>query len=271
MRLRLLWVAAMCAAAGCLRSSEPTPTLTLATTTSTQDSGLLDVLVPMFRDRMGITVKIVAVGTGQALELGRRGDADVLLVHDPVSEERFMAEGHGSQRRPVMFNDFVLVGPEQDPAGVRGETSIGRAFAALQRTGSPFVSRGDESGTHQKEKQVWKQANVEPRGDWYIRAGAGMGQVLRMASEKQAYTLTDRGTFLAQGKALGLVILSQGDPLLKNQYSVLLLNPEKHPAIHQQAARQLADFLISAETQRAIAEFGRDRFGEPLFFPNAAQ
>jgi tungstate transport system substrate-binding protein len=225
----------------------------------------------MFRDRTGIPVKIVAVGTGQALELGRRGDADVLLVHDPEAEERFLAEGHGSERRPIMYNDFVLVGPEQDPAGVRGETSISRAFAALQRTGSPFVSRGDESGTHQKEKRVWKQANLEPRGDWYIRAGAGMGQVLRMASEKLAYTLTDRGTFLAQGKALGLMILSQGDPMLKNQYSVLLLNPEIHPAVHHQAARQFADFLASVEAQRAIAEFGRDRFGEPLFFPNAAQ
>jgi tungstate transport system substrate-binding protein len=264
-RYSLPWLcAAAVVAAGCAR---PAPSVTLATTTSTQDSGLLDVLVPLFRAQSGIEVKVVAVGTGQALELGRRGDADVLLVHDPAAEERFVDEGFGIDRRPVMANDFVLVGPAADPADVRGRASAAEAFARIARAEAPFVSRGDESGTHAREKAVWRQAGVEPNGDWYVRAGAGMGQVLRMASEKRAYTLADRGTFLAQRQGLDLVILYEGDPLLKNQYSVILVNPEKHPHARGEAARKFADFLLAPDTRKVIADFGKERFGEPLFFP----
>jgi tungstate transport system substrate-binding protein len=194
--LGAMGLAAVLACGGCGRA--PAPAITLATTTSTQDSGLLDALLPRFRQETGIEVKVVAVGTGQALQLGRRGDADVLLVHDPAGEEQFMAEGFGSERRPVMHNDFVLVGPPADPAGVKGQASAAAAFARIARARAPFVSRGDESGTHQKEKAVWRAAGIEPGGDWYVRAGGGMGQVLRMATEKRAYTLSDRGTFLAQ-------------------------------------------------------------------------
>jgi tungstate transport system substrate-binding protein len=251
------------ASAGC---SRPVPSLTLATTTSTQDSGLLDVLVPMFREQTGIEVKVVAVGTGQALELGRRGDADVLLVHDPAAEERFVKEGYGVDRRPVMYNDFVLVGPPTDPAGVKGRDTAAEAFARIARKRSPFVSRGDQSGTHVKEKAIWKTAGIQPRGDWYIEAGAGMGQVLRMAHEKSAYTLTDRATFLAQRQGLELAILCEGDPSLVNQYSVIRVNPDRHPHIQTEAARKFADFLLAPATRKTIAAFGKDRYGQGLFF-----
>jgi tungstate transport system substrate-binding protein len=250
---------------GCSRSA--TPSITLATTTSLQDSGLLDVLVPKFLAQSGIEVKVVAVGTGQALELARRGDADVLSVHDPAEEEKFMAEGHGLERRPIMYNDFVLVGPPSDPAGVKGRASIVEAFTRIAQTGSRFVSRGDESGTHAREKAVWRLATVDPKGDWYIRAGAGMGHVLRLANEKRAYTLSDRGTYLALRQGLDLAVLTEGDPLLINQYSVIVVNSAKHPHVKPQAARQFADFLLSPKTQQTIAAFGVDRHGQPLFFP----
>jgi tungstate transport system substrate-binding protein len=223
----------------------------------------------MFEKQTGIEVNVVAVGTGQALQLGRRGDADVLLAHDPASEKKFMDEGYGVLRREVMHNDFVLVGPKADPAKVQGEKSVAQAFARIERL-SPFISRGDESGTHQKEKQIWRQAKIEPQGDWYVRAAAGMGQVLRMADEKQAYTLSDRATFLAQRRGLDLTILFQGDPLLINRYSVIVVNPAPHPHVQHEAARRFADFLLSAEIQKAIADFGIDRYGQPLFFVNAA-
>jgi tungstate transport system substrate-binding protein len=260
---------ALLAAAGC--RSEPAPTLTLATTTSTQDSGLLDVLVPRFRRQTGIEVKVVAVGTGQALELSRRGDADVLLAHDPAAEAQFVAAGFGLGRRPVMWNDFVLVGPPADPAGVKGQASAAAAFARIAGARAAFVSRADESGTHAREKAVWRRARVEPQGDWYLRAGAGMAQVLRVTSEKRAYALTDRGTFLAQRRGLDLAVLLEGDPLLVNQYSVILVSPAKHAHVRQDSARLFADFLLAAETQKVIADFGKDRFGEPLFFPGEAR
>ncbi len=258
---------ALLVAAGC--SGRAAPTLNLATTTSTQDSGLLDVLVPRFREQSGIEVKVVAVGTGQALELGRREDADVLLVHDPAAEQRFVAEGHGVGRRQVMCNDFVLVGPPADPAGVNGQVSAAEAFRRIAEKEAPFVSRGDESGTHVKERAVWQKAGVEPKGGWYVRAGAGMGQVLRMASEKRAYTLSDRGTFLALRGGLELAVLAEGDPLLVNQYSVIRVNPEKHPHVRKEAAEKFADFLLAPETQRLIADFGKNRYGQPLFFPGS--
>jgi tungstate transport system substrate-binding protein len=260
-----LFAAAALLIVGCSPASPP-QTVTLATTTSTQDSGLLDALVPLFRKQAGVEVKVVAVGTGQALELGRRGDADVLLVHDPDGEKRFVDEGFGVGRRPVMYNDFVLVGPPADPAGVKGLNSAAEAFTKIAQAKAPFVSRGDESGTHVKEKAVWRKAGVEPAGDWYVRAGAGMGQVLRMAGEKRAYTLSDRGTFLAQRQGLDLDVLSEGDPLLVNPYSVILVNPEKHPHVRREAAEKFADFLLAPETQKVIADFGKDRYGQPLFF-----
>ena len=265
MRPLLPLFAAALLTAGCSPTSPP-QTATLATTTSTQDSGLLDALVPLFRKQTGVEVKVVAVGTGQALELGRRGDADVLLVHDPDGEKRFVDEGFGVGRRPVMYNDFVLVGPPADPAGVKGLNSAAEAFTRIARAQSPFVSRGDESGTHVKEKAVWRKAGVEPAGDWYVRAGAGMGQVLRMAGEKRAYTLSDRGTFLAQRMALNMAVLCEGDPLLVNPYSVILVNPEKHPHVRREAAEKFADFLLAPETQKVIADFGKDRYGQSLFF-----
>jgi tungstate transport system substrate-binding protein len=251
--------------AGCTASSPTHGTLTLATTTSTQDSGLLDVLVPLFREKTGIEVKVVAVGSGQALQLGRRGDADVILAHSPEDEERFMAEGFGESRRAVMHNDFVLVGPPSDPASIRGSTSISEAFRAIAEGRSPFVSRGDDSGTHRKELEVWREAGVEPAGNWYVRAGAGMGQVLRMADQERAYTLGDRATYLAQRGTLDLVIMSEGDPLLKNRYHVLVISPERHAGVHVSEARRFAQFLRSGEARRAISTFGIDRHGEPLF------
>lgn len=251
---------------GCHRGSPPPRLLTLATTTSTQDSGLLDVLIPQFQGRTGIKVKVVAVGSGQALELGRRGDADVLLSHAPAAEAKFMEEGWGTDRRPVMYNDFVLVGPRSDPASLATQKSIAEAFRRIADQQAGFISRGDESGTHQKEREVWKRIGREPQGEWYVRAGAGMAQVLRMAHEKKAHTLTDRGTFLALRREIDLVILSEGDPLLKNRYSVILVSPAKHTHVRADEAKEFAEFLTSPSTKRTIGEFGVEKFGQPLFF-----
>ncbi len=252
--------------AGCTQSPETSKTLTLATTTSTRDSGLLDVLVPMFETETDIELKVVAVGTGQALELGRRGDADVLLTHAPAAEQQFMNEGHGDHRRPVMHNDFVLVGPKTDPANVGDQTAITETFRRIAQDKSPFISRGDESGTHMKEKMIWKDLKVDPQGDWYIRAGSGMAEALRMANEKQAYTLSDRGTFLAQQERLDLTILFEGDPLLHNPYTVIVVSPERHPGVNHHAASRFSEFLLSLNGQTIIDEFGVERFGQPLFF-----
>ena len=257
------------AIAGCEPAHDKTEThtLTLATTTSTRDSGLLKVLVPMFEKETGIEVKVVAVGSGQALELGRRGDADLLLTHAPDAEKRFMAEGYGEQRRGVMHNDFVLVGPQTDPARVTGQTSITKAFQRIARSQSEFVSRGDESGTQMKEKEIWKEAALDPAGNWYVRTGAGMAQALRIAREKRAYTLADRGTFLSQRDRLDLAIHSQGDPLLRNPYAVIVVSSAKHPGVNHQAANRFSEFLLSPKVQSIIGKFGVERFGQPLFFP----
>jgi len=246
----------------------PAPqSITLATTTSTQDSGLLDVLVPKFRDLTGIDIRVVAVGTGQALEIGRRGDADVLLVHDPVAEERFMAGGFGLSRDEVMSNDFVLVGPADDPAGVKGQSGMAAAFARVASMALPFISRGDESGTHQKEKAIWKKASFEPHGDWYIRSGQGMGAVLMMADQKRGYTLADRGTFLALRSKLGLIVLCEGDSEAVNLYSVIVVSSERHPTVKQEFAKRFASFLLSSEARALIARFGLEKYGQPLFKP----
>ena len=261
-----LYAIPLLVAAGCSQPRGEPTALTLATTTSTRDSGLLDVLVPIFEEETGIGVKVVAVGSGQALELGRRGDVDVLLTHAPEAEQQFMAEGYGEEHRSFMYNDFVLVGPQTDPAQLNLETSIIDAFRQIVRTQSLFVSRGDESGTHMKEKSLWNRAGLPTAGEWYVEAGAGMAEALRMASHKQAYTLTDRATFLAQQKGLKLTILSEGDPLLQNRYSVIVVSRRKHPHVQDKAARRFATFLLSRQAKTIIRQFGVRQFGQPLFF-----
>jgi tungstate transport system substrate-binding protein len=253
---------------GCGKS-DTVASLTLATTTSTQDSGLLDVLMPLFEEQTRIKVKVIAVGSGQALELGRRGDADVLLTHAPAAEVKFMSEDFGSERHSVMHNDFVLVGPKYDPAKVRGQRSVTEAVRIIVKQDCRFVSRSDESGTHQKEREIWKEAGADPKGAWYIKAGSGMAQALRMASEKEAYTLSDRATFLVLQREVDLVALVQGDSLLMNRYSVILVNPKRHSHVHHTAARQFVQFLLSEEAQDKIANYGKEKYGEPLFFPDA--
>jgi tungstate transport system substrate-binding protein len=244
--------------------------LILATTTSTEDSGLLDYLLPSFEDEYGVTVEVIAVGTGQALELGEAGDADVLLVHARAREDAFMDAGHGVRREDVMYNDFILVGPPGDPAGIQGMKKASRALEEIAKAEAPFVSRGDESGTHTKEKAVWAEVGIEPAGDWYISAGQGMGAVLTMADELQAYTLSDRATYLARTlEGTELVILVEGDPILFNPYGVMAVNPDKSPEIKLDLANQFIDWLVSLPTQEKISEFGVDQFGAPLFTPDS--
>jgi len=247
------------------------PDLILATTTSTQDSGLLDALVPAFQDATGYVVKVVAVGTGQALKMGEEGNADVLLVHAPSSEVTYMDGGFGGERRLVMHNDFILVGPQADPAGVSGLT-IPAALQAIASTGSPFASRGDDSGTHKKELDLWKKAEVEPAGQaWYIETGQGMGATLTITSEKGAYTLTDRATFLANQDNLDLAILLEGDPSLLNVYHVITVNPDKWTAVNADGATAFADYITSVEGQKLIGTFGVEKYGQPLFIPDAGK
>ncbi len=252
---------------GCRSASTEANTIVLATTTSTRDSGLLDELLPAFTAQTGIQVKVVAVGSGQALALGRRGDADVLLTHAPKGEEEFMAGGWGEVREVVMFNDFVIVGPRDDPADVRAATSAADALRRIAHAGALFVSRGDDSGTHRKELALWQAAGVETSGDWYRKAGAGMAQGLRMASELNAYTLSDRSTYLFQRSHLMSVILYEGDPDLLNQYSVIVVSARRHPGVNRAGALRFVQFLLAPDTQRMIARYGVDRFGQPLFQP----
>ena len=243
--------------------------LILATTTSTQDSGLLDDLLPRFEKATGIRVKTIAVGSGEALAMGRRGDADVLLVHSKAAEDEFMAGGFGSLRLDVMYNDFVLVGPPSDPAGLRGLPVLD-AVKRLAERGAAFASRDDRSGTHARELDLWKRAGVDPKGKaWYVATGQGMGETARIASEKGAYTLADRGTFLALRKSLDLAVLVEGDASLRNSYRVIVVSPERHPKARAAEARRFAEWLVSPEAQEAIAAFGRERFGQPLFVPDA--
>jgi len=254
---------------------EPTtpaiPELILATTTSTRDSGLLDVLLPLFEAQTGFTVKMVAVGTGEALKMGEEGNADVLLVHAPASELELMDKGFGLSRDLIMHNDYVIVGPTDDPAGIKGLTSANDAFAKIAETKSVFVSRGDDSGTNKKELAIWAAVNITPEGDWYVESGQGMGDTLRIASEKIGYTLTDRATYLAQSDTLELEIDVEGDPTLLNIYHVIVVNPEKWPKVNVDGAKAFAAFLTSPETQAVIGQFGVDKFGSPLFFPDAGK
>ena len=252
-------------------SSKPSnPTLILATTTSTQDSGLLEVLIPLFEKESGYTVQTVAVGTGQALKMGEEGNADVLLVHAPKSEEEFMANGFGKDRAAVMHNDFIIVGPDSDPAGIKGTISTFDALKKIFDSGSTFISRGDDSGTHKKELDVWSKAALDPQGQaWYLETGQGMGATLTVASEKGAYTITDRATFLAQQANLSLVLVLEGDPPLLNPYHVITVNPDKWTNANYEGAMAFYNFMISPETQKVISEFGIDKYGEALFFPDA--
>jgi tungstate transport system substrate-binding protein len=244
--------------------------LVLATTTSTRDSGLLDVILPEFEAMSGVDVDVVAVGTGQALQLGEDGNADVLLVHARAREDAFMDAGHGVRREDVMYNDFVIVGPADDPAGIAGMTDAVAAFTQIAEAEAPFVSRGDDSGTHTKEKAIWSEAGIEPEGDWYIAAGQGMGAVLTLADESQAYTLSDRATYLARTlEGTELEILTEGDPILFNPYGVIAVNPEKSPEIQADYANQFIDWLISVPTQEVISAYGVDEFGQPLFTPDS--
>ena len=245
--------------------------LILATTTSTQDSGLLDAILPDFEAASGINVDVVAVGTGAALKLGEDCNADVVLVHARASEDGYMDAGFGTRREDVMYNDFVVVGPEADPAGIGGMTVATEAFTQIADAQSPFVSRGDDSGTHSKEKSIWSKAGIEPAGDWYISAGQGMGAVLSMADEQQAYTLSDRATYLARTlEGTDLVIEVEGDPALFNPYGVMDVNPERCPQVKQDLAMQFIDWLVSVPTQEQIAAFGVEEFGQSLFVPDSA-
>jgi len=253
-----------------LHSSPNRGEIILATTTSTQDSGLLDVLIPLFERKTGYFVKTIAVGSGQALALGRRGEADVLLVHAPEDERAFVAAGFGIHRRSVMYNDFIIVGPPSDPAGINGVRSAVDAFRKIACARAPFLSRGDNSGTHGKEKAVWSLAGIKVEGEqWYQETGLGMGETLTVASEKKAYTLTDRGSYLALKRRLNLIILSEGDRALKNVYHVIEVNPERWPHVKAKGARAFAEFIVSQEAQHIIKNFGVERFGTPLFFPLA--
>jgi tungstate transport system substrate-binding protein len=247
-------------------------TIILATTTSTQDSGLLDVLLPVFEKKTGYFVKTIAVGSGQAMAMGQKGEADVLLVHSPGAEKKFIAEGYGINRRLIMHNDFVIVGPSEDPAKIKGTKSTPEAFKKVASAKALFLSRGDNSGTHAKEKDVWKAAGINPEGEkWYQQTGLGMGQTLNVAAEKKGYTLADRGTYLALKKNLGLVVLVEGDAILLNIYHVIEVNPTKWPKVNAAGAKAFSDFMVSKETQEIVKTFGIDKFGAPLFFPDAGK
>lgn len=247
------------------------PNIILATTTSTQDSGLLDVLIPMFEEQTGYTVKTIAVGTGEALKMGEEGNADVLLVHAPSSEVTFMESGHGQVRFLVMHNDFIIVGPADDPAAIKG-LEPKDAFIAIFNAGPPFVSRGDDSGTHKKEVSFWQKAELDPAGQaWFFETGQGMGASLTVASEKQAYILTDRATYLSNKNNLQLEILLEGNNALLNIYHVITVNPVKSDKINYEGALAFANFMMDAATQEIIGQFGMEKFGQPLFIPDAGK
>jgi len=247
-------------------------TIILATTTSTQDSGLLDVLIPVFEKKTGYFVKTIAVGSGQAMAMGQKGEADVLLVHSPDAEKKFVSGGYGINRRLVMHNDFVIIGPAEDPARIRGTQSSPEAFRKIGAANALFISRGDNSGTHAKERAIWKAAGLKHEGEkWYQQTGLGMGQTLNVAAEKKGYTLADRGTYLAMKKNLNLDILVEGDAVLLNIYQVIEVNPSKWPKVNGQGAKAFSDFMVSKETQDTIKTFGVDKFGSPLFFPDAGK
>ncbi len=261
-RSLLLTAAILLAGAGAAQSAQP---LRLATTTSTENSGLLGYLLPAFEKHSGLAVHVIAVGTGQALRIARAGDVDVVMVHARPAEQRFVAEGHGVHRREIMYNDFVVVGPGNDPAKITGTDGVVKALQRIAASGSRFLSRGDDSGTHKKELALWETAGVKPGGNWYLESGLGMGEVLQMASELDAYTLTDRGTWLAYRGHLELALLLQDDPPLFNPYGVIAVNPQRHPHVNYAGATALIDWLASTQGQEMIARYTVD--GQALFHP----
>lgn len=273
-RVSLIVLAASVALAllsGCAPATPAVPSvLRLATTTSTQDTGLLDYLLPDFESKFNADVQVVAVGTGQAIEIGSKGDADVLLVHDRAKEDKFVADGFAPARYDVMINDFVIVGPADDPAGIRGTITAAEAFKKIAESQSTFVSRGDDSGTNSREKAIWKEAGIEPSGDWYISAGQGMGEVLTMSEERSAYTLSDRGTYLKrQADGLKLEVLVEGDKSLLNPYGVLPVSAEKFPGVNADLSQKFVDWLLSVETQQKILDYKINNVS--LFTPNSDQ
>ena len=241
----------------------------MSTTTSTENSGLLKVLLPAFEKKHGVKVHVISVGTGKALELGKNGDVDVVLVHARAAEDKFVADGHGVNRRDVMYNDFILVGSQEDPLALRGSRDIIAAFRKLGEGQAKFISRGDNSGTDQMEKAYWKEAGVAPKGAWFVSAGLGMGEVLTMAGEMKAYTLSDRATFGAYRAKTGLEILVQGDPKMFNPYGIIAVSPKKYPDINYDGAMKLIEWITSPEGQGLIAGFKVN--GEQLFFPSAGK
>jgi tungstate transport system substrate-binding protein len=274
-RLPIIWgiIFTACVLVGVLGpSAHAEKNVILATTTSTQDSGLLDVLIPAFEKKTGYFVKTIAVGSGQAMAMGQKGEADVLLVHSPDAEKKFVADGYGVNRRLVMHNDFIIVGPSGDPAKIKGTRSSVDALKKIAATKSLFLSRGDNSGTNAKELSLWKAASLKLEGEkWYQQTGLGMGQTLNVASEKQGYALADRGTYLALKKTLSLEILVQGDRGLLNIYHVIEPNPAKFPKVNTPGGKAFADFMVSSEAQDMIKTFGVSKFGSPLFFPDAGK
>ena len=252
------------------KKSPPTEMI-LATTTSTKDTGLLDEILPEFEDKYNVTVKVIAVGTGEALAMGERGEADVLLVHARKSEDEFMAAGNGSVRKDVMQNDFVLLGPADDPAGVKGSAGAADAFKKIADAEAKFITRGDDSGTHKKELKIWEAAGISPSGDWYESTGQGMGASLQVANEKKAYILADRGTFLSQEGNQDLVIVVEGQKDLLNPYGVIIVSPEKFPKVHKKEAEQFVDWITSYDVQKTIGEFGTDKYGQALFTPQSEE
>lgn len=259
------------ALAASIGAAAPATEVILATTTSTADTGLLDVLIPIFQQKTGYSVKTIAVGTGQALAMGQRGEADALLCHAPASEIPLVEAGDVVQRKLVMHNDFVIVGPAADPAGVRGIKSAATALSKIAAAQATFVSRGDDSGTHKKEKEIWTALKLQPAGKWYVQAGAGMGATLNIASERDGYTLTDRGTYLSLKKTLALDILVEGDAILLNIYHVMQVNPAKFSKVNAPGGLAFVEFMVSPEVQKIISTFGVDKYGAPLFFPDAGK
>jgi tungstate transport system substrate-binding protein len=271
-RAMLLLAAVLAVAAVACGGGAEKGDIILATTTSTDDSGLLDVLVPVFQEETGYGVDIIAVGSGQALEMGSRGDADALLTHAPSGEEELVASGDAVNRQLVMHNDFVILGPEDDPAGVGDAPDAVAALETIAEAEATFISRGDDSGTHRLELSLWDEVGIEPAGEgWYEESGLGMGQTLQIANQRDAYTISDRATFLALGENLDLVVVLEGDPRLLNIYHVMQVNPERHDRVNADGARAFVEFMVSDRAQELIGEFGVEEFGEPLFVPDAGK